>query len=163
MWLSWCLQVGNCVAKRNYRYFYLFLNTVLVMAVYVMGCNIAVIVLGKPIYKSAVCLYKFSTFHLLQLLSRWVLATLSRITLQDILSVLLCLSSVVGIWELKERMSACRVLMCNFSLTDEFSLSLSLVSVALEQSLSLDWPVCTRGWLLPCKRPMRTWVTCHMT
>ena len=40
-------QVGNCVAKRNYRYFYLFLNTVMVMAIYVMGCNIAVIVLGK--------------------------------------------------------------------------------------------------------------------
>ena len=35
------------MAKRNYRYFYLFLNTVLVMAIYVMGCNIAVIVLGK--------------------------------------------------------------------------------------------------------------------
>ena len=40
------MQVGNCVAKRNYRYFYLFLNTVMVMAIYVMGCNIAVIVLG---------------------------------------------------------------------------------------------------------------------
>ena len=41
------VQVGNCVAKRNYRYFYLFLNTVLVMALYVMACNVAVIVIGK--------------------------------------------------------------------------------------------------------------------
>ncbi len=35
------------MAKRNYRYFYLFLCAVFVMAIYVMGCNIAVIVLGK--------------------------------------------------------------------------------------------------------------------
>ena len=49
------VQVGNCVAKRNYRYFYLFLNTVLVMAIYVMGCNIAVIVIGKSCLN--VCLH----------------------------------------------------------------------------------------------------------
>ena len=49
------MQVGNCVAKRNYRYFYLFLNTVMVMAIYVMGCNIAVIVLGTiQLYSSTV-------------------------------------------------------------------------------------------------------------
>lgn len=41
------LQVGNCVAKRNYRFFYLFLVTVAVMCLYVMGCNVAVVVVGK--------------------------------------------------------------------------------------------------------------------
>ena len=39
-------QVGNCVAKRNYRYFYLFLTTVGITGVYMMACNITVIVLG---------------------------------------------------------------------------------------------------------------------
>lgn len=40
------LQVGNCVARRNYRYFYLFLTTIAVTGVYMMACNITVIVLG---------------------------------------------------------------------------------------------------------------------
>ena len=40
------VQVGNCVAKRNYRYFYLFLVTMMVGTVYVMGSNVAVIVIG---------------------------------------------------------------------------------------------------------------------
>ena len=38
--------MGNCVAKRNYRYFYLFLVTMTIGTVYVMGCNVAVIVIG---------------------------------------------------------------------------------------------------------------------
>lgn len=42
-----CPWVGNCVAKRNYRYFYLFLVTVFVMCLFVMGSNIAVIVLAS--------------------------------------------------------------------------------------------------------------------
>ena len=40
------LQVGNCVAKRNYRYFYLFLCTIFVMALFIMACNVTVIVIG---------------------------------------------------------------------------------------------------------------------
>lgn len=35
------------MAKRNYRYFYLFLVSVFSMCLYAMGCNVAVIVLGK--------------------------------------------------------------------------------------------------------------------
>ena len=40
-------QVGNCVARRNYRYFYLFLNTICIVGVYMMAINVTVIVLGE--------------------------------------------------------------------------------------------------------------------
>lgn len=40
-----CPMIGNCIGKRNYRQFYLFLSSVIVFAGYVLGCNIAVIVL----------------------------------------------------------------------------------------------------------------------
>ncbi|CAI8045349.1 Palmitoyltransferase ZDHHC9 [Geodia barretti] len=42
-----CPWVGNCVARRNYRYFYLFLTTIAVTGVYMMACNITVIVLAS--------------------------------------------------------------------------------------------------------------------
>ena len=35
------------MAKRNYRFFYLFLVTITVLSLYVMGCNVAVVVVGK--------------------------------------------------------------------------------------------------------------------
>ncbi|XP_065908352.1 palmitoyltransferase ZDHHC9-like [Dysidea avara] len=41
-----CPWVGNCVAKRNYRYFYMFLVMIGFTAVYVAGCNVATIVLN---------------------------------------------------------------------------------------------------------------------
>ncbi|KAI6647257.1 palmitoyltransferase ZDHHC14-like [Oopsacas minuta] len=40
-----CPWVGNCVAKRNYRYFYLFGFTTLFTCIYVSGCNILNVVL----------------------------------------------------------------------------------------------------------------------
>jgi palmitoyltransferase ZDHHC9/14/18 len=42
-----CPAVGNCVARRNYRYFYLFLTTVGITGVYMMACNVTVIVLAS--------------------------------------------------------------------------------------------------------------------
>lgn len=67
------MQVGNCVAKRNYRYFYLFLVTITIGCIYVMGCNVAVIVIGEcwqdkqtnkqtSINKVFTCLVFFSLF-----------------------------------------------------------------------------------------------------
>ncbi|WAR23776.1 ZDH14-like protein [Mya arenaria] len=55
-----CPMVSNCIGKRNYRYFYLFVTFTALMCCYVLGCNVAVIVLrakdtdiGEAFKKSA--------------------------------------------------------------------------------------------------------------
>ncbi|KAL3868550.1 hypothetical protein ACJMK2_041351 [Sinanodonta woodiana] len=40
-----CPVVGNCVGKRNHRYFFIFLIWVVFMCIYVFACNVTVIVL----------------------------------------------------------------------------------------------------------------------
>ncbi|KAJ8026807.1 putative palmitoyltransferase ZDHHC14 [Holothuria leucospilota] len=41
-----CPWVGNCVGKRNYRYFYLFLVCTCTLSIYVFACNVTTLVLA---------------------------------------------------------------------------------------------------------------------
>lgn len=47
MSVSFSLQVGNCVGKRNYRFFYLFLVSLAFLAVFIFSCSVTHLVLCK--------------------------------------------------------------------------------------------------------------------
>lgn len=42
-----CLQVGNCVGKRNYRFFYMFIVSLAFLAVFIFSCSVTHLVLSK--------------------------------------------------------------------------------------------------------------------
>ena len=82
-----CPQVGNCVARRNYRYFYLFLTTIAVTGVYMMACNITVIVLGR--HGIIICVLECVCVGAVLFLKprrKWDLEMRSRPTPEDILT-----------------------------------------------------------------------------
>lgn len=47
MSISFSFQVGNCVGKRNYRFFYLFLVSLAFLAVFIFSCSVTHLVLCK--------------------------------------------------------------------------------------------------------------------
>lgn len=42
-----CLQVGNCVGKRNYRFFYMFIVSLAFLAVFIFSCSLTHLILCK--------------------------------------------------------------------------------------------------------------------
>lgn len=40
-------QVGNCVGKRNYRFFYMFIVSLAFLAVFIFSCSITHLILCK--------------------------------------------------------------------------------------------------------------------
>lgn len=40
-------QVGNCVGRRNYRFFYMFIVSLAFLAVFIFACAVAHLILSK--------------------------------------------------------------------------------------------------------------------
>lgn len=55
-------QVGNCVGKRNYRFFYMFIVSLAFLAVFIFSCAMTHIILRKSQYT----LSSFTTFYVLE-------------------------------------------------------------------------------------------------
>lgn len=44
------MQVGNCVGKRNYRFFYMFIVSLAFLAVFIFSCSLTHLILCKSVF-----------------------------------------------------------------------------------------------------------------
>ena len=127
--VTMCVQVGNCVAKRNYRFFYLFLCSILVMSVFVMGCNVTVIVIGEERTES---LSGFLSVCLVFSLSVWFSLCLSGFLSVWFSVVWLGMWLKEGIGQVCEKVStymASKILFPNLFSTSGYKLRYTIVDI----------------------------------
>ena len=54
-----CPWVGNCVGRRNYRYFYMFIMSLALLCVFVFACIITHLILRESHQLSSICFHLF--------------------------------------------------------------------------------------------------------